>query len=103
MADDPLVPDDPEKDKELFGLFRHLRERVFAGSSEIVSYVMRGIEERLPSAPKESLAASVLVQFTNLVTSWLSPDEAPSPPSQPEAPAADDERREPRSPGDDDE
>lgn len=101
MADDPLVPDDPEKDKELFGLFRHLRERVFAGSSEIVSYVMRGIEERLPSAPKESLAASVLVQFTNLVTSWLSPDEASDRPSQPGAPAEDDER-EPRSPGDDD-
>lgn len=100
MADDPLASDDPEKDEELFGLFRHLRERVFAGSSEIVSYVMRGIEERIPSSPKESLAASMLVQFTNFMTSWLSPDdEARGSPSD-DAPT--DDASVHRSPGDDD-
>lgn len=66
--------DDPERDAELFALFRHLRERVFAGSSEIVSHVMRGIEAQIETAPRESFAATLLVQVTNWITSWFDPD-----------------------------
>jgi len=78
MAADPPPPDgpdeDPAREEELFALFRHLRERVFVGSSELVSHVMRGIEAQLDASPRESFAATVLVQLTNWVTSWLDPD-----------------------------
>ena len=110
----PPPPDEPEdevaaKEEELFALFRHLRERVFAGSSEIVSHVMRGIEAQIPTAPRESFAATVLVQLTNWITSWVDPeardgDDAdrtkdPNAEARPEAPAGDDGL----SSGDDDE
>lgn len=65
--------DDPNEEK-LFELFRHLRERVFVGSSELVSHVVRGIEAQLETAPRESFATTMLVQLTNWVTSWVDPD-----------------------------
>lgn len=74
-------PDDPENEKELFSLFRHLRERVFAGSTEIASRVVRGIEDQLRTVPEESLAASMLVQLTNIVTAWIEPSETDEKPS----------------------
>jgi len=74
MATD-LPPDDPEGEKELFELFRGLRERVFLGSSEIVSQVLRKVEARLQAKPEESFAISVLVQITNFMTSWFKNDE----------------------------
>jgi hypothetical protein len=105
MAATPPPPDgpddeDPAKEEELFGLFRHLRERVFVGSSEIVSHVMRGIEAQLQTAPRESFAATVLVQLTNWITSWVDPD---APKSDDAAPPED--RRDDEAPpnGDDDE
>jgi hypothetical protein len=107
----PDGPDDedPAKEEELFALFRHLRERVFVGSSEIVSHVMRGIEAQIQTAPRESFAATVLVQLTNWITSWVDPDardgddadgtKEPNEEARPETPAGD----EGPSPGDDDE
>ena len=118
MAADPPPPppppggpddEDPAKEEELFALFRHLRERVFVGSSEIVSHVMRGIEAQIQTAPRESFAATVLVQLTNWITSWVDPDardgdeadrpQEPNDEALPEKPAGDDGN----SPGDDDE
>ncbi len=93
MAADPPPPDgpddeDPAREEELFALFRHLRERVFVGSSEIVSHVMRGIEAQIETAPRESFTATVLVQLTNWITSWLDPDardgDEPSPAEDPD-------------------
>lgn len=118
MAADPPPPppppggpedEDPAKEEELFALFRHLRERVFVGSSEIVSHVMRGIEAQIETAPRESFAATVLVQLTNWITSWVDPgardgDDAgerqdPNDEARLETPAGD----EAAPPGDDDE
>ncbi len=110
MAATPPPPggpedDDPEKDEELFGLFRHLRERVFVGSSEIVSHVMRGIEAQLQTAPRESFAATILVQLTNWVTSWVDPDARESGDAGPSKDSNQEAAPETRGPqdGDDDE
>lgn len=100
--------DDPAKEEELFALFRHLRERVFAGSSEIVSHVMRGIEAQIDTAPRESFAATVLVQLTNWITSWVDPDARAGDGTDVPAAGDDDAPRAPTraddapSPGDDD-
>ena len=105
MAASPPPPggpadDDPEKDEELFALFRHLRERVFVGSSEIVSHVMRGIEAQLETTPRESFAATILVQLTNWVTSWVDPDARESHDAGPTKTSNQEAAPEPRS-GDD--
>lgn len=76
------MPTNPPEDDELFQLFRGLRERVFRGSSEFVTKVMRDVEEQLHAKPEESLAASLLVQLTNFVTSWLDPDDDDPDPDQ---------------------
>jgi hypothetical protein len=92
----------PASEEELFALFRHLRERVFVGSSEIVAHVMRGIEAQLDTAPRESFAATVLVQLTNWATSWLAPGDDPSDgTAEPDPETRADEDGPP--PGDDDE
>lgn len=105
--DDPERPEDPEKDEELFTLFRGLRERIFDGSSELVTRVMKSVEDQIHKKADESLAASVLVQLTNFVTSWLDPavsepsDETPN--AEPSAPNADPAAHAPDAPeeGDD--
>ena len=91
MAADPPSPAPPERESELFQLFRGLRERVFRGSSDLVSRVMRGVEEQLKATPEESLATSMLVQLTNLFTSWVEPEDA-----APRGP--DDDEPDPREP-----
>lgn len=88
----------PDDEADLFQLFRGLRERIVHGSNEFVSKVIRGVEERLHAQPEESLAASVLIQLTNLITSWLEPDADHGPdelssgkqPTASPSPAADD-------------
>jgi hypothetical protein len=98
MASDP-----PERDGELFRLFRGLRERIFRGPSDLATRVMSGVEAQLKAGPEESLAGSMLVQLTNLFTSWLEP-EAPGASGRPrdeDAPPAAADDAEPGSRGND--
>jgi hypothetical protein len=70
MADE----DDETGDAELRERFRFMRERAFAGSTVFVDRVIGAIRQRL-AAPEESLATTLFVELTNLLSSFFGRDQ----------------------------